>query len=195
MLFKNEPSSYNYNNVNIICPVTLKLTNFDHSGCTVFNNNRNIRLYSKSVVADEELKKRKFKPIIETVESSNNYEKVTIYRLKDPRKCIQETILFMYIKHLGLPIYQSSFDAYAFMIVLMADKSFYQGVIKDNNLYNFWKNMWLYEEFNIVQERLLNIHDRVDPVTKVENVIKILSSLGLRCDMIQYGWNQIQGWC
>ncbi len=110
--FKNEPVSYIYEGVHVSSPVTLKLLDFSTSGCSVIREKEGLRLYSKSVVADEELKKKSYEPIINTVVLNKNEGNVTVYRLKHPSKSVKSTILFMYMKHLGLPIYSASFDAY-----------------------------------------------------------------------------------
>ena len=157
-------------------------------------------LYNKSVVADQELLKKPFKPIIDTVTikpfsfDKSNRETISIYRLKDPNKYIQEAMLFMYIKHLGLPIYQSSFDAYGFMISLMADRSFYATVMSDESMYLLWRGMWLEEEFETMQDKMQRLHLSHDPVTRVDKVLRILAGFGLRCDMIDKGWEMIKTW-
>lgn len=214
LMFKSEPVSYTYNNVNVDSPITLKLTNFKGSGLTIQNK---IRLYSKSVIADETILRGSFRPIIKTVtftpyvykprnnnnnnknnnskeertERTESTESTTIYKLKNPDKHVSETILFMYIKHLGLPIYKSSFDIYAFMIVLMADKSFYTTLMNDAKLYKLWRNMWL-DDFETIQDRILQLHEIDNSVDSVDKILRILSDISLRCDMVQYGWKLIK---
>lgn len=197
VLFKNEPCSYLYDGVHVEGPLTLKLYDLYHSGITVGNQ----RLYNKSVIADEELLKKPFRPIIDTIsitpfnfDRSNIEKEVTIYRLKDPNKHFQEALLFMYIKHLGLPIYQSSFDAYGFMISLMAERSFYVTVMSDESMYMLWRGMWLPEEFEAIQDKIQKLHNSPDPVTRVDKVFRVLAGFGLRCDMIDHGWNMIKKW-
>lgn len=196
LLFKNMEYKNTYDGTIIECPITLKLCDLYHAGITIGNN----RLYNKSVIADEEILRKPFKPVVDSVSitpfSFNKLEseKVTIYRLKDPQKHFQEAMLFMYIKHLGLPIYQASFDAYGFMISLMADRAFYASVMNDESCYLLWRSMWLPEEFEKVQDRILKLHDSHDPITRVDKTLRVLAGFGLRCDMIDYGWNQIKRW-
>jgi len=199
LLLKNTVCSYMYDGVHVECPITIKLCDLYHAGVTVGNN----RLYNKSVIADEELLKKQFKPIIDSItitpfsfdrKRDDISETITIYRLKDPRKYFQEALLFMYIKHLGLPIYQSSFDAYGFIVSLMADRAFYATVMSDESMYLLWRGMWLPEEFETIQDRILKLHDSPDPVTRVDKVLRILAGLGLRCDMIEHGWDMIKTW-
>ncbi len=197
ILFKTDPCSYLYDGVHVEGPLTIKLYDLYHSGITVGNK----RLYNKSVIADEELLKKPFKPIIETVtitpfspDRSKPSNDITIYRLMDPNKYFQEALLFMYIKHLGLPIYQSSFDAYGFMISLMAERAFYATVMSDDSMYTLWRSMWLPEEFEQIQDKIQRLHKSPDPVTRVDKVFRALAGFGLRCDMIEHGWNLIKKW-
>lgn len=201
ILFNKNAVSYMYDGVHVECPITMKLAGFHHAGITVNSNEESNRFYNKSVIADESLMRMSFKPIINTVTitpfsftRNNTEEKITIYRLKDPQKNLQETVLFMYIKHLGLPIYQASFDAYAFVIALMADHSFYSAVMNDESMYLLWRKMWLPEEFSQVQDKILKLHESADPVTRVEKILRVLAGFGLRCDMTDYGWNMIKTW-
>ena len=197
VLFMKEPCSYLYDGVHVEGPLTLKLCDLYQAGITIGNN----RLYNKSVIAEEELLKKPFKPIIDSASitpfsfnKNVSREKITIYRLKDPVNNINEALLFMYIKHLGLPIYQSSFDAYGFMISLMADRSFYVSVMNDDSMYLLWRSMWLPEEFETVQDKIQKLHNSPDPVTRVDKVLRFLAGFGLRCDMIEHGWNMIKTW-
>ena len=198
ILLKNSVCSYMYDGVHVECPITIKLCDLYHAGITVGNK----RLYNKSVIADEELLKKPFKPIIDTAtitpfsfdRSGDISETITIYRLKDPQKHLQESVIYLYLKYLGLPLYQSSFDAYGFMISLMADRAFYTTLMNDESCYLLWRSMWLPEEFETIQDRILKLHQSPDPVTRVDKVIRVLAGLGLRCDMIEYGWDMIKTW-
>ncbi len=195
ILFKNVPCSYMYDGIHVDCPITAKICDLHHAGITVGNT----RLYSKSIIADDEILKKSFKPIINTVTIKPfSFDKkntnITIYRLKDPNKYFKEAILFMYIKHLGLPIYQSSFDLYGFMVSLMADRSFYGAVMAEESMYLLWRRMWLPEEFDMVQQKIQKLHNSSDPATRVDKILRFLSGFGLRCDIIDYGWDMIKQW-
>jgi len=182
--FSTETVSYIYDGVHVVSPVTLKLLDFSTSGCTV---DKKLRLYSKNVVADEQLKKKNFEPIIDTINGE-----VMVYRIKDPKKHIKSTFLYSYLKHLGLPIYSASFDSYAFMIILMSERSFYSTCMNDSKLKNFWKSMWVEKkDFETISSRLQDVHDNVFNLN-YNNILGLLSGLSLRCDMIDYGWNLIK---
>jgi hypothetical protein len=236
--FNKEVVSYVYEGIHISGPITLKFLDFSTSGCTVVRDNGKnfLRLYSKSVVADEELKKRVYQPIIETVslnkgkdvfgekeekdvfgmsrqnetfqkeekdvfgmarqnetfQKEENENRVTVYKLKNPCKCLKASILFMYKKHLGLPVFTASFDAYAFMTVLMTERSFYSTVMSNPLLQKFWRSMWLNEdEFQVINDRVKEFHEKPEKID-ISKILKILSDLSLRCDMIDFGWNMIK---
>ena len=180
ILFKDEPCSYIYDGTHVESPITLKLCDLYYSGITIGNT----RLYNKSVIADEQIRRKPFKPIIDINGST--------YKLNDPTKNLTETILFMYIKHLGLPIYQSSFDLYGFMVTLMSDRSFYATVMSDEGLYELWKGMWDPSEFDIIQAKMLKLHDSPDPMTRVDKVLRTLAGFNLKCEVLNLGWNYIK---
>jgi len=202
ILFKDSPCSYMYDGVHVECPITLQITDFQYSGITI---NNELRVYTTNVIANEILQASRnssnIMDIIVTTPYSNlndksndlyQTNKTVFYKLKDPNKHLSETIIYKYIKSLGLPIYLSSFDIYAWMIVLMTEKSFYDTLVKDRKLYKLWRNMWLPEEFSTVQAIILSLHETEDPTNSIDKIIKILAGLSLRCDMINYGWNMIK---
>jgi len=188
--FKNEPVSYIYDGVHVSSQVTLKFLDFSTSGCTVDGK---LRLYSKSVVADEELKKKTYEPIINTVILNEDKNKqVTVYSLRNPCKCIKSSILFLYMKHLGLPVYSASFDAYSFMMVLMVERGFYTAVRSDKKLSEFWRSMFVTEsDFEKINNRLADLHES-PKLIELKDVLILLSDLSLRCDMIDFAWNLIK---
>ena len=189
--FKKTEISYIHDGVLISGPITLKLLDFSTSGCTVLNDKKekSLRLYSKSVVADEELKKQIYKPVIETVSLNNKNDKVTIYKVNKNVKC---SMLFLYMKHLGLPVYAASFDAYSFLTVLMTERSFYSTMLNDASLSKLWRSMWISaEDYEKVNERIKEFHENSKTVV-LKDVMKILTDLSLRCDMIDFGWSIIK---
>lgn len=188
--FKNESVSYMVDGVHITCPVTLMLEDFSNSGCTVLENK--IRLYSSSVIAQEQLKKKNIELMIDIIPIKVNDSSVLTYRLKDPNQYVKSNIMFMYMKHLGLPVYASSFDAYSFMIILLCERSFYSTLISNKTLAAFWKNMWINnEDYAKVMERITDYHETTSIVT-TNDILKIVSNLHLRCDMIDLAWKLIK---
>ena len=188
--FKNEPVTYVYNGLHVSSPVIMKFLDFSTSGCTVDGK---LRLYSKSVVADEELKKKTYEPIINTVILNEDKDKqVTVYSIRNPCKCIKSSVLFMYMKHLGLPVYAASFDAYSFMCVLMAERSFYSAMTNDKKLSKFWRSMFVNDsDFEKINSRLVELHESPENI-ELKDILLLLSDLSLRCDMIDFGWNLIK---
>ncbi len=184
--FTKKPVSYLHDGVHVVSPITLKIIDFSKSGCTI----NNTRLYTKSVIVDNELKKRELETFIQTFDR----EGVTIYKIKDPYKCVKSSLMFMYIQHLGIPIYQASFDAYAFMMVLMSERSFYSTLMNDIELEGFFKAMFVCDsDYSKIKNRLMSVHDLSNGITS-KDVLSLLANLNLRCDMIDYGWEQIMKW-
>lgn len=203
IIFSYEPCSYSYNNIYIDSPITLKLCNLSNSGITIKSIDKSpsmYRLYSKSIVADEEMKKIPFKTLVDIIslslpgEDINFLEKVTIYRLKNISNNLKESILYMYLKHLGVPLFQSSFDIYAFMVVLMSDYPFYSAVVSDKKLYALWKSLWLPQEFIQVSSRIKLLHAQPNSTSEFYKVFNFISDFGLRCNILSSCWSQIQSW-
>ena len=80
------------------------------------------------------------------------------------------------------------------MIMLMSERSFYITVLDTDYLFEFWRNMWLPDEFNKIHDRLVLLHESSDLYENPMTILKILSGLSLRCDMLNYGWNMIKRW-
>ena len=186
--FQNESVSYILDGVHITCPVTLKLEDFGNSGCTVLENK--IRLYSSSLIAQEQFKNKNINFGIDTIQNEDT--QILTYRLKNPSQYIKESVMFMYMKHLGLPVYASSFDAYAFMVVLLCERSFHSGVMSNTILAKFWRDMWINDEDYVKVSRRISEYHETTSIITTNDVLKIISNLSLRCDMIDFGWNLIK---
>ena len=207
--FKNEEVSYLYDGVLISGPICLKINDFSNSGLTVKRKDscvnicegndvcdmkqnmkiKNIRLYSKSVVADEEMKKNIFSPVIDTIPINHCENRVTIYKIKNPIKNIKASVLFLYMKHLGLPVFASSFDSYSLMTVLMSERSFFSTVLADEHLSKFWRAMWIScDDYEKINDKLRDMHEKAVNI-KIDDILLLLSDLSLRCDMTEYAWS------
>lgn len=203
LVFFNEPCSYNYNNIHVDSPITLKLYDLCNSGIkitTSTSTSSTIRLYCKSIIADEQIKRIPGKFLINIMsitlptDDINNLETVVVYRLNNISNNLNESILYMYLKHLGIPLYQSSFDIYAFMVILMSEITFYSAVINDANLYKLWKSLWLPQEFINVMEKLKLFHTEHDSTSNFYKVLQFLSNFHLKCNILSLCLSQIQSW-
>lgn len=193
IIFSSDPCSYIYEKIRVDSPITLKLCNLNNSGITIQSNNR-IRLYCKSSVIDEQIKKIPSKSLIEISSVSIPSETITVYRLKNLLNNFKESILYMYLKHLGIPLFQSSFDVYAFMIVLMADVHFYTTVNNTPKLFKFWKSIWLPDDFENVCNNIKILHMQPNSTSKFYTILLFLSDFNLRCNILSLCWNQILTW-
>ena len=218
ILFSSEPCSYIYNDIHVDSEITLKLSNFTNSAITLANltsqspsppsSQQLYRLYSSSIIGHEIISRKKYSKIISTISQSfinntvssnisNNSQSsknVNFYKLKNPSSHLQESIIYMYMKHLGLPLFQSSFDAYSFIIVLMSNPYFYCSVIDDPSLFDFWKSLWIPSEFQKVNENVKLLHSDPDSTSKFYKILIFLSNYHLRCDLISHAFSHIRSW-
>lgn len=124
-------------------------------------------------------------------------KEVTLYRLTNSTMDI-----YTAIRHIGFPLYVSSFDFYCFMISLMCDKSFYDAITNDQKLYRLWSMMWLIEDMHYIERSIKEAHDieaRGETPTSnraASNMsINIIRGKWLRCDITQFLWSLIKlGW-
>jgi hypothetical protein len=65
-------------------------------------------------------------------------------------------------------------------------------VMSNPLLQKFWRSMWLNEdEFQVINDRVKEFHEKPEKID-ISKILKILSDLSLRCDMIDFGWNMIK---
>ena len=95
------------------------------------------------------------------------------------------------MRHSGFPLYTGSFDCYCFMISLMCQRSFFDCVMQNPNLYRIWSMMWLKEDLFKIESSLRNSFGQTSPTI----VIDIIKNSWLRCDIVDHMWNLFKlGW-
>lgn len=178
LLFDSNPCEYNYGDIRIRCPVTVILSNFCNSS---LNNFSNCRYFSKSFCDEINLKKITFSPNIEIRESEMSYcsknkseicsGNYSFYKLDDDSFDVFNTM-----RHLGLPLFTSSFDFYFTMIALKSRKEF--DLESHNVSANIWQLMWSKEDLESLNERMQ---------IKGENItiLSLIKGLWLRCNPLQ----------
>ena len=201
--FKKEIVSYIYQGMTVACPVTLKLTDLSYAGCSVIEGNANsiegnvnsiennansidgnkekLRLYPRSVVAEEELKKRNLASYIQIKDKN--------FSLLDPSKHVKSMPLFMHLSAKGEV--NVPFDAYSLLSSLMCERAFYITVTGDKQLNYFWKHLWLPEQLSTITERIQTYHDHSSGPNTSQQIIKLLSGLDLRSDLIEFGFQTL----
>jgi len=94
-------------------------------------------------------------------------------------------------RNMGIALFPSSFDTYAFFVSLMMEESFHQSVIHDENLLLIWKNMWKVSEYSSMMLELNNL--RKNHITPDYFIIRsFLGKFYLRCDGLQFLWQMLK---
>jgi hypothetical protein len=175
LLFSSEPCSYTYDNV--YSSITIKSS--DKSICRLFNN---------SDMFNEEIKTFPLKILNDIVKEING---IYMYNIKNISDKLKINIIYNCVKHQGLPLFGSSLDVYAFMVVLMSDYSFYESVMNDSKLSKLWNSMWLPEEYPQLSNQILLFHTSTTKTSKFHEIFMFLSNFNMRCDILSHLWNQI----
>ena len=198
LLFHDEPVNYSYDGMEVRSEFTLKIADFSKSGITIKGiNNSLLRLYNRSEMAENQIEAVPYRPLIQLVKffpytSEGKHERPSthvIYRLSNSSSYIKYNLMFIYLQHMGVPLYQSSFDAYSYMIMLMSNKAFYGAVMEDTKLFSIWRSMWLPEEFDDVLDKIRILHSgEITPM----KILSFLSKHGLRCDCTEMVWTSLR---
>jgi len=175
LMFSDEPCSFRYKGVLVSCPYTLKLYDFTNAALTFKGEAGPVRVYSTNPRVEAFAKEAIHLPVIATERDG-----VVYYILN-----ADTTNLFLNLRYMGVALYVHSFDFYCFFVGLMADKAFYDLVIKDEFLLSIWMALWKPEDYPIIMERIQRKHDKRTVLTS-EEIVKILQHLRLRCDLVPY---------
>jgi len=137
-----------------------------------------------------------FIPEISTkVVSTGSYDNnnVMMYRLTN------STIeIYNAIRHIGFPLFTSSFDFYCFIVSLMCDVTFYNTVVNDERLYHLWKMMWQIDDLQVVEELLKETHNFThdqEAMDIYDSPVNIIRGKWLRCDVVKHIWSLIKLGC
>ncbi len=106
------------------------------------------------------------------------------YKIRDKNSFIP------YIRHLGIPLFYSSFDLYAFFISLMCSSNFYEEVMTDSLLLQIWQQLWIPSEYDIMMASFVTF--RLQENMNFNLILDFLSSYHLRCDALECTWNSIK---
>lgn len=223
LIFTKDPVSYKYDGFHVNSPITLQLSDMWNSSAT-FNN---VHYFPKNVKNSMYIERNMFVPEIatKTVSMAHCYDvglndittpivcpanstvcpdsttydackprSVTLYRLTNSTLDIYNAL-----RHIGFPLYVSSFDFYSFMVSLMCDKSFFDAVLSDDKLYRLWSMMWLAEDLPTIERFIKESHTiDIDPNNNrvASNItVNIIRGAWLRCDIVTFIWRLIKsGW-
>jgi hypothetical protein len=216
LLFDVDPTSYRYDGVSIMSQVTLKFSDLGYASITVLPPDLNVnttRLYNYSETEELRIETNPYRPTVTTarvscsldnnrlacaVEQSLGNNTATSYRVYQLNS--NTDLLFTHLQHLGIPLYQSSFDLYVLWSLLMCIPEFYESVMRENSLRRTWEELWLPEEYEDLREEIESYAKpkrRRDGsgcgkcVTRNE-MIGILRRFRLRCDATEAAWKMLR---
>jgi hypothetical protein len=208
MLYDSEPVSYTYDGCRVSSPLSLKLANMEHASVTVKGtrgsrekgrkDKPNIRLYQHCPIIEHNLRNIELNNIVTLIKQTPldiNYRgsrPITYFRLSPKLPRVSKSSIYDYVKYIGAPIYQTCYDLYAFLIILLSDKSFYDTFMLMENIRVVWEGLWLPAELDRVNRLLIDIHDKADPMTKPDHVFDFIQNFYLRCDAIEYTWTALK---
>lgn len=176
LVFQDRPVTYLYENVPIVSPFTLQISDLWYSSAT-FNNTH---YYTANIVTDINIARSNFKPNIKVLYSDEGY--VTFFIIDISSKELYNTI-----RHIGFPLYSCSLDFYCFIVSLMCDVKFYRTLYQNENLYLLWSSMWLSSEISLVEQRIRESQNLPHTNLLITNII---NNIHLRCDIINHLWSK-----
>ncbi len=198
-----------YEHIKLECPFTLHIIPSGFSSMTININDDLLRFFYKgnlepSLSHLSEISKIHFKVDLgDTTVSQVCVPSQTNKNLCDNYKSkriltynIGNTNTFdLYTRNMGIALFPSSFDTYAFFVSFMAEEAFYQAVINDEILIKIWKSIWREDEyenvmFELVSLRKYHLEHHVNP--NYFMIKKFLSKFYLRCDGLQFLWGMLK---
>ena len=189
--FISSPIQYNYDNMNIVSNITLKLK-LNDGACIDVNN----------------LRLNRFNSVNDTLSKYSPYQ-ITIKNMKymscnDRGICREINKCYYTIEHENSnyrisnaifrknrsdgTIKNSSFESYMFMIILMSNKKIRDIVNSNEFLLNIWKDLWVPNQYKLIEKEIDKLHN-IDTI-KLESII---STYKLRCDVTKFIWNSMKG--
>jgi hypothetical protein len=214
ILIVNEPCSMKYDNIRLESPFTIHIVPTSSSGMTINNSGNLIRTYCsdnfKPKTADirlvsqikfiSHLRKSDIITPCSPVKRCNSAKiNPTLMEFKKVRvmsyKINDGDIFDTYTNNLGVALFPSSFDAYAFFLALMVETPFSESVLKDANLSKIWKNLWIEDEYtnlmlDLVMLNKFFINTGISPTYIM--LRNVLVKYYLRCDGLYYIWEALK---
>lgn len=198
--FWNKPVNFEYDGKTIKSSFSLSI---NPSGFSSISLKDNKRLYYTGNIITEAITYQnlpiitarpiltKNKSKLKSCSSNNNIDCITDYlQNRVIVYKINKNTFISHVRHLGIPLFYSSFDFYAFFVQLMCYNEFYNEITNDDDLNNIWESLWVPEEYN-------DFSDKFAEFKKAKNfsfaaVLELLSNYSLRCDILDFAWEKIK---
>ena len=98
-----------------------------------------------------------------------------------------------YVRHLGIPLFHSSFDLYAFWTALMCEEAFYLAVHNDQILIDTWRQLFDISEYEGLMADIQRVrHRRSEGSLSADEILTLLSKRHLRCDALEHTWGTLK---
>ena len=212
----NEPCSMKYDNIRLESPFTIHLVPTSFSSMTIKSSKGLIRNYCSNgftpSIADIRLiSKIKFmshlrksdnhdiEPCSPIRRCTNAKVNPTLIEFKKLRvmsyKIIDGEVFDTYTNNMGIALFPSSFDTYAFFVGLMVEESFRYSILSDTNLNKIWQNLWVDEEYNNIMadiNKLSIFYKEKDTTPSYIMIRDVLVKYYLRCDGLYYIWEALK---
>jgi hypothetical protein len=197
--FSLKNVNYKYEDVNITAPFTLHIQPTVNSSFSFESDNgNNIRLgcvkddvnnpfitypiknreviinyYKTDTIPGEEI------PMLPEISDKLTY----CYRIGNDNINIFSKLMTGY----SIPLMDTSFEFYCFMISLMCEDSFYVSFMEDIQLQRIWYNLWLAPEYATLMEELHKL--KLNIKVEQNDILNLLSKYTLRSDALKYFWD------
>jgi len=197
ILITNSSCSYKYGKVIVDSPITLHLEPSNYTSFSFENNEgENIRLMSANVESinlieypvesidinistePRSIPDNNVIPLIQNLRSHFVY----YYKVGDK---INE--LIKSYSYIGVPLLQSSFEFYCFIICILFEDSLYSTFMENETLRALWIGMWKSSEYEKLTSELLNL--KIKDILEYEDIVSFVSKYYIRTDVVSYFYN------
>lgn len=210
IIISNEPCSMKYDGIRLESPFTVHLIPSEYTGMTINVSDKLIRTYCSDGFVPETTDLR----LVSNFKFASHLRKSDNITPCSPAKCsiglkrVNPTMkdfksirvmsykigegdsYDIYTNNLGVALFPSSFDSYAFFVSLMTVECFYLAVISDINLRKIWTGLWLEKEYHRVMTELSTL--RTVNMVSYSSIKLMLSKFYLRCDGLIYIWETLK---
>lgn len=157
--------------------INVLLSDFEYSAI----NFGNLRIYGTNKRSELYVKNEPFIPDIKIKDHTETCNPEATYKFNT-----ESGKQIINLRRLGIPIYNTSFDLYSFLISLCAQTPFYNTIILDSKLHKIWQSIWTDNDLKIINYRLSELHKNNIIDVEIEKITEILSSLTLKCDFLSF---------
>jgi hypothetical protein len=208
IIISPEPCEIEYGSIQLAAPFTVHINPSGYSSMTVGVEDEILRLFYNrtspnandiQAISKIDMKaslenKLTFEPCIVGDGKSSMCSKYISSRVLS-YKIGRDKSFDFYTKQLGIALFPSSFDTYAFFLSLMVEESFNNSVRSDKGLNKIWESMWQPDELEKLKksvEELKRFKIKTGKTPTYPMIRETLFSFHLRCDGLKFLWNSLK---